>query len=420
MRLHRYAWRVSISLLMLLLVVSPAWAGTVVRVSGWAGTDVAIVEELIARFVKPAVEKYGIEVRYEPIAEDFSTYLYNSLSAGTAPDLFYVDIFWAEPLMAAGQLEPLDAYLERSKVLSKADIIPSLLEAFTYNGKVYGIPKDFNTLAVFYNKDLFDEAGVPYPDENDTWKTFTDKLRRVSRPHEGIYGIALPPEFARFGAFAYAAGFKLFDERGRSDLSQKGFVEAFEWYTGLIKEGIGVLPADLGQSWGGGAFATERVATAIEGAWMLGFLRDQAPNLRYGATLLPRHPGTGQRGNFIYTVSWSINAASRVKEEAFRVLEALTSPEAQQWVLQRGLALPSRHALLNDPYFKQPTAEAQANLVVFRGASDGNVQPFKFGRYGGDWMTPVNEALSAVMTGELTPQQALADAQRRLDELTGR
>ncbi|WP_324669819.1 ABC transporter substrate-binding protein [Geochorda subterranea] len=420
MRLHRCAGRVSILLLMLLLLVSPAWAGTVVRVSGWAGTDVAIVEELITRFVEPAVKPYGIEVRYEPIAEDFSTYLFNSLSAGTAPDLFYVDIFWAEPLMAAGQLEPLDAYLQRSEALSKEDIIPSLLEAFTYQGKVYGIPKDFNTLAVFYNKDIFDEAGVPYPDESDTWASFTDKLRRVSRPQEGIYGIALAPEFARFGAFAYAAGFRLFDERGRSDLSQPGFVEAFEWYTGLVDEGIGILPADIGQSWGGGAFATERVATAIEGAWILGFLRDQAPNLPYGATLLPRHAGTGQRGNFIYTVSWSINAASRVKEEAFRVLEALTSPEAQQWVLQRGLALPSRQALLDDPYFKQATAEAQANLVVFRGASEGNVQPFKFGRYGGDWMTPVNEALSAVMTGELTPQQALADAQRRLDELTGR
>lgn len=420
MRPWHWSWRLAIPALLVCLMVAPAWAGSVVRVSGWGGVDVSIVEELIDRFVRPAVQPYGIEVRYEPIAEDFSTYLFNSLSAGTAPDLFYVDIFWAEPLMAAGQLEPLDAYLQRSTVLSRQAIIPSLLQAFTYQGKVYGIPKDFNTLAVFYNKDLFDEAGVAYPDENDTWDTFTEKLRKVSRPQEGIYGIALPPEFARFGAFAYAAGFRLFDDRGRSDLSQPGFVDAFRWYTGLVKQGTAVLPADLGQSWGGGAFATEKVATAIEGAWILGFLRDQAPNLRYGATLLPRYPRTGQRGNLIFTVSWSINAGSRVKQEAFRVLEALTSPEAQQWVLQRGLALPSRQALLQDPYFRQPTAEAQANLVVFRGASDGNVQPFKFGRYGGDWMTPVNEALTAVMTGEQTPEQALPEAQRRLDELAAR
>lgn len=402
------------------LAAAPALAATVVRVSGWGGTDIAIVEELIERFVKPAVARDGIEVKYEPIAEDFAGFLTNSLSAGTAPDLFYMDIFWAEPLIAAGRIEPLDDYLAKSKVLSKQDILPNLLQAFTYQGKVYGIPKDFNTLALFYNKDLFDDAGVAVPDSTDTWDTLAAKLRKLSRPQEGIWGIAPTAEFARFGAFAYAANFRLFDEKGRSDLSQPGFVEAFRWYTGLVKDGIGVLPADLGQGWGGGALATEKVGVAVEGAWILGFLRDQAPNLQYGATLMPKNPRTGQRGNFIYTVSWSMNAASKVKDAAFKVLEALTSPEAQQWVLQRGLALPSRSMLLSDPYFQLKTAEAQANLIVFQGASDGNVQPFKFSKYGDAWMRPVNEALSGVMTGELTVESALAQAQRALDEVTSR
>ena len=66
-----------------------------------------------------------------------------------------------------------------SNRLSADDIIPNLLEGFTIDGQIYGIPKDMNTLAVIYNKDLFDEAGVPYPDENDDWNTFTEKLRRV-------------------------------------------------------------------------------------------------------------------------------------------------------------------------------------------------------------------------------------------------
>ncbi|WP_324715603.1 ABC transporter substrate-binding protein [Carboxydochorda subterranea] len=412
--------RLVLAWIVVALLASPTLAATVVRVSGWGGTDIAIVEELISRFVKPVVEKEGIEVKYEPIAEDFAGFLTNSLSAGTAPDLFYMDIFWAEPLIAAGRIEPLDDYLARSKVLHKQDILPNLLQAFTYKGKVYGIPKDFNTLALFYNKDLFDDAGVAYPNETDTWDTLVAKLRKLSRPQEGIYGVAATPEFARFGAFAYAAGFKLFDEKGRSDLSQPGFVEAFRWYTGLVRDKVGVLPADLGQGWGGGALATEKVGAAFEGAWILGFLRDQAPNLRYGATLLPKHPTTKQRGNFIYTVSWSINAASKVKQAAFKVLEALTSPEAQQWVLRRGLALPSRAALLNDPYFQQKSPEAEANLIVFRGASDGNVQPFKFGKYGDAWMRPVNEALSGVMTGELTVEKALQQAQKALDEVTSR
>lgn len=135
---------------------------------------------------------------------------------------------------------------------------------------------------------------------------------------------------------------------------------------------------------------------------------------------MPRATNTGQRGNLIYTVSWSINAASNRKAEAFRVLEELTSPEAQQWVLERGLALPSRVALGDNPYFDQPTPEAQANRVIFEGASDGFVRPYKFLQYGGDWMRPIDDALGAVMNGEMTADEALREAQERLDALTGR
>src|SRR5690606_6895056 len=180
-----------IALLIAALAALPAAAQTTVRVSGWGGTDVAIVEELIERFVQPAVEPHGIRVVYEPIADDFATYLFNALSVGTAPDLFYVDIFWGESLMRAGQLEPLNDYLAKSDVLKAEDIIPELLAGFTLNGNIYGIPKDFNTLAVFFNKDLFDFAGVPYPDENDDWNTLADKLRQVAAIDPDFYGLAL-------------------------------------------------------------------------------------------------------------------------------------------------------------------------------------------------------------------------------------
>ncbi len=157
-----------------------------------------------------------------------------------------------------------------------------------------------------------------------------------------------------------------------------------------------------------------KVACCFEGAWIVGFLRDESPpNLNYGATLLPKYPGTGQRGNLTFTVSWSINAASKHKDEAFKVLELLTSPEAQQWVLERGLALPSRRALVNNPpYFKKTDKEAVANRVVFEGAADGYVMPFEFGQYGGDWMMPINDALVSVMSGQQSADAALQEARR--------
>jgi len=409
----------SILLIVSIFLISSAvsMAETEVRIVGWGGTDQSIVEELIDKFVTPELAGKGITAIYEPIVDDFQKNLINTLSAGTAGDLFYMDIFWAEYVIKTGQVEPLDNYLAKSEVLNKDDIIPSLLDAFSFDGKVYGIPKDFNSLALVYNKDLFDIAYIQYPNENDTWEDLENKIAKVVEAFGGeVAGIALAPEFARFGAIAYATGWEPFVD-GKTNLMDPAFKEAFKWYTGLKEKGLGVMPADVGQGWNGGALAVEKVAVAFEGAWILGFLRDEAPNLRYGATLLPKNPGTGQPGNLIYTVAWGINANSQNKDAAFKVLEALTSPAAQQWVLERGLAIPSRKALADNPYFEKDTPEAQANKIVFDGASTGYVKPFKFKEYGDKWMSPINIALSEVMSGQKTVDEALEIAQEQLDEL---
>jgi len=402
---------------MLLIFSAVSMAETEVRIVGWGGTDQSIVEELIDLFVVPELADTGITAVYEPIVDDFQKNLINSLSAGTAGDLFYMDIFWAEYVIKTGQVEPLDDYLAKSTIISKDDIIPSLLDAFSFDGKAYGIPKDFNSLALVYNKDLFDVAYIQYPNENDTWDDLENKLAKVVEVFGGeVEGIALAPEFARFGAIAYATGWEPFVD-GKTNLMDPAFKEAFNWYTGLKEKGLGVMPADVGQGWNGGALAVEKVAVAFEGAWILGFLRDEAPNLKYGTTFLPKNPGTGQPGNLIYTVAWGMNANSQNKDAAFKVLEALTSPAAQQWVLERGLAIPSRKVLADNPYFEKDTPEAQANKVVFEGASAGYVKPFKFKEYGDKWMSPINLALSEVMSGQKTVDEALEMAQEQLDEL---
>jgi len=128
----------------------------------------------------------------------------------------------------------------------------------------------------------------------------------------------------------------------------------------------------------------------------------------------------GERGNLLYTVAWGVNADSPNRDAAVRVLQALTSPEAQQWVLEQGLAIPSREALADNPFFDAGTPEADANRVVFEGASLGNVGPFQFGSVGTAWMTPINDALVAIMTGQASVQEALENAQREMDALLQR
>ncbi len=399
----------------LALCATPVLAEDVVRVSGWGGDNIVVVNTLLNEVLADELAAAGIRASYEPVEGDFAQNITNALSAGTAPDIFYVDSFWGYPLFASGQVASVPA---SNQAVADA-IIPTLNEAFTYNGELKGIAKDFNTLAVQYNLDIFDDAGVDYPSSDDDWHDFRAKLQAVQSELDDVYGLCVVPDYARFAAFALATGWTPINADGHTELDDS-FREAFEFYTSLVDDGAGVLAADIGQGWTGGCLGSEYTAVSIEGAWMAGFLRDQAPSMVYDTVHIPRHPGTGERGNLVFTVSWSVAADSEVSESAHKLVELLTSEKAQQWVLESGLALPSREALADNAYFDQDSREARMSRVVFEGASDGHVEPFSFGSYGESWKAIVDEALGAVLLNERTVDEAIAEAQVAFDRLTGR
>ena len=390
----------------------PASAETV-RIAGFGGQDTAVVNGLITEAVGDRIAEAGIEVVYEPIEGDFSQFILNALSAGTAADLFYVDIFWANAVFGADQAA---AIADQSVA---GDLLPNLAAAFTRDGVLLGIPKDFNSLNVNYNVDVFEEAGVDVPDADDTWDEFERKLAAVSDALDGeVAGICVVPDYARFGPFALATGWEPFDADGRTVLDDD-FRRAFAYYTGLTESGAGVVAADVGEGWMGGCMSSEKAATALEGGWMIAHLRDAAPSMVWNSTMMPRDPETGERGNLIFTVAWAVNPASEVQGAAQELAAILTSPEAQQWVLEEGLAIPSRAALADNPWLQGDSVAQVASRNAFEGTSDGAVMPYEFGEYGGAWMEPINSALNAVLLGEQGIDEALADAQAQLDRLTG-
>ena len=363
-------------LLTLFTLFGLAQAQTEIRIAGFAN-DASQVNRVLDEVVRPRLEGQNIEISYEPIPGDFNQYITNALSAGTAPDLFYIDIYWSDGVINTGAIDPVGALLPEGY---SADFIETVRDAYLIDGELYGLPKDFNNLVVEYNKDIFDQAGVDYPDEDDTWETFQEKLAAVQGALDDTYGVCVVPDFARLGAFAFATGWRPFNEEGRTVLDDD-FRRAFEFYTGLVENGAGVTQDVVGSpGWTGGCFATDRVAVAIEGLWLASFLNDQAPNLEYGTTFLPKDPVTGERGNYIFTNAWALNGATENKEAAIEVMEALLSPEAQEINLAAGTSLPSRAALQDLPYFDEETNAAELARVSSGGRPAGERAALQVGR----------------------------------------
>lgn len=389
-------------------------AKTDVTIAGWGGNDVVVLNKLVNEVLADDFEQAGLNVKYQAIEGDFSQFITNSLSAGTAPDAFYIDVVFANTMIKSGKVAPNSAALN---ALS-SDIIPSLNSAFTQDGQQFGVAKDFNTIALQYNKDIFDDAEVAYPSNEDTWQDLREKLLAVKDAlGEEVSGICVMPDYARFAPFALATGWAPFNAEGKTVLDEN-FERAFNFYTGLVTEDkVGILASDLGQGWGGGCFGTEETAIALEGNWISGYLRDKAPNLPYGTTLMPKDPKSSERGNLIFTVAWGVNADGKNIEATRKAVEILTSQEAQEWVLDSGLALPSRQALGDAAFFTQQTAESELAKHVFDGALYGHVAPYSFGDYGTAWMTPINEALNSVLLGQMSQKEAIAIAQKKYDAM---
>src|SRR5206468_11211125 len=128
------------------------------RFSGYAGNpaETDLMKTLVDDFNRANPD---VVVTYEPVPGQYYPKMLTMLVSNTAPDVFYLDILAFRPFLAKKKiLRPLDDLVARSHALRRADFVPELIDAFTDADHVYGIPKDFNTLALFYDKTMFDEA----------------------------------------------------------------------------------------------------------------------------------------------------------------------------------------------------------------------------------------------------------------------
>ncbi len=400
-----------------------AWIGLVaarapaepieLRVSG-GSADQAVYVRLFRELLADELAAENLRPVFQPIEGDFSAYIQNALSAGTAPDLFYVDVYWANPILRSGKILPLSGDLAATADL----LVPTLVDAFRYRDTLYGLPKDFNSMVLFFNKYIFIDAGVPPPAIDDDWHAFKAKLIAVREAlGDDVYGTCLKPEYIKLAPFLLSTGWTPFDEDGRTVLDER-FTRAFRFYVSLLHDGAGVLDQDIGQNTSMGCLITDRIAAVAEGGWSLNFFRDQAPFLEYEVVPMPRDPVTGSRGNIIFTVAWAIAADSPRQAAARRLMRLLVSPEVQNWILEEGMAIPSRSSLADSPYFDTDSKEARANKWIFEGSRDGNVMTYSFGEFGGRWVDVVESALGAALLGEKTVEAAIADAQLEYDRLT--
>jgi multiple sugar transport system substrate-binding protein len=337
----------------------------------------------------------------------------SNIAGGSVPDVFYTTTTMAPQYIPTGKLLNLSPYMARDNV-SPDSYYPSLLKPFTCkDGVVYGLVKDWNSLGVFYNKQLFQKAGVPFPSANWTWddlRADAQKLTKAGNVATSQYGLTLPANASTWGAFLYAAGGSVLNKDGtKATFNSPEGIRSLSFYAGLQRDGYSVMPGQVGAGWGGEAFGKQRVAMDFEGGWAIPFLASTYPNVQYGIAPVPIDSTTDKRGDLIFVNSWGAYAQTQHPEAAWELVKYMTGIDVQTSQLNAGFALPGLQSLADAPYFK-----SHPDFKVLFDASSYSI-PDNYGPHDGVIHQKLAQALESVMLGKSDAQTALNTAARQVD-----
>jgi multiple sugar transport system substrate-binding protein len=299
-------------------------SGTV-TLNGWVGAKVE--DDLLREVIKAFEASHpNIKVNYDAF-NNYQATMLAKFSSRKPPDVLYVAAEDFADWVRQGVLEPLDPFAKKSKFSSKP-FYPGLLKSFKYKGKIYGYPKDWSSLAMEVNTSML--GGRPIP---KTWAQLRSLASKINVP--GGKPICFSADWARLMPFVYQAGgtgqFK--------NANSAPFRTAVNYYVGLIKSGLADTPDRLASDWCGGSFGKEKAAFAFEGNWMLGFMKDTFPDVKYTIAPLPKGK---TRGNLAFTVAYAMARDSKNKPAAWELLRYLTGRTGMKKWTSLGFALPAR------------------------------------------------------------------------------
>lgn len=312
------------------------------------------------KLINEQFEDLELTIRYTA----FGTYvpkLLASFAGNMAPDLLYSMTGRDRLFISKGFFQPLNKYIDGPDGLNLDDFHTTLIqEQLTRDGQIYALPQANNTLALYYNKDLFREAGIPPLSETEpiSWEQYRELAVKLTRDLNGdgttdqfgcVPGFdGVQPTYFFFVLNASFGGMAFSPDGKRAQLDSPETVAAVTYLHSLIHE-YGCAPTpDFAQQMGAFFFPSNRVAMFVNGPWTGYDYSQSAPDLNFGVAPLPYREGY-PRKNMIGGTAVGISSKAKNPDAAWRVLKYLMSPEFQKLPIQ---GLPGRLDVMEDPDYK--------------------------------------------------------------------
>lgn len=396
-------------LMMLVISIVPAAAQDAVTVRYFtfsAAPDYLEELDTIITAFEEANPGITIEVSTAPFA-DYFTLLQADVVGGSAPDVFELNYENFVTYAANGTLLDISSYLS-----GDAPYYPRALEAFQYEGQQLALPETFSTVLLFYNADLFDQAGVEYPTADWTWADATAAAESIKALGDDVWGIFSPVQFWEFYKKAAQNGECSFfnEDMTESTINSPACVETLTTMVDFINSGLMPSNAQLSGVSDSELFLSGKLGMFVTGIWMFGAFADAPFNWD-----VQLEPAINQHAHHFFANGVAVSATTANAEAAAKWAEFLTASETAANVrVESGWELP---ALDQPEYFAAYLEQTPpANRAAVFQALESPVTPPVIERQN-EMQDGVNALITRVLDGELTPQEALDQAKTELDAL---
>ncbi|MCF6409255.1 extracellular solute-binding protein [Pseudalkalibacillus salsuginis] len=355
--------------------------------------------------IKSFEEKYGIKVEFKELgmADEIREQLPLDAPAGTGPDVLTLPHDQIGALATQGLLAPIEV---DEKVIDT--FTESSIQAQSFEGQLYGLPKATETPVFIYNKEHMEAAPESFDELYDFSKDFTGN---------GNYGfLALWDNFYFANAIMAANGgyvFKQTDDGLDADdigLNNEGAVKGAQyiqkWYEeGLFPKGI---VGENGGSAMDGLFNEGKVASVMNGPWAFQGMQDAG--IEIGVAPLPKLPNGEYPQTFIGVKGWHVSAYSENKEWATKLVEWVTNEENAKIRYEKTKEIPPVKSLIEDPVIADNEGAAAVAVQSQRGVPMPNIPEM------GQVWEPMANALQLIVTGKQKPQPALEDSTKTIKQ----